>query len=403
MRGLFTEAEIARSAKDEGRLEQPSCGACGLSKQCRTPKMRPTGRGRRGVLVVAEAPGAEEDDRGVQLVGKTGREFRRRLSKIGIDLDRDCWKTNAVICRPPDNKIEERHIESCRPNLIKTVEELRPSVIILLGASAIKSLVTYDWGKKPGRLESWVGWRIPSQRWNAWICPTWHPSFIDRMSRDKVLGVLFDRHLKNAFELDGPPWTDPPDYESRVKTIKSPGDAAKAIRGFLDAPMAAFDYETDRLKPDHSDRWLVSCAISDGARTIAYPWEGKAVEATREFLRSPVRKIGANIKFEERWTRRVLRCGVKNWHWDTVNAAHTLNNAKGVTSVEFQAYVRLGLPAYGIEVKPYLEAESGNAQNQIRNLGIEKLLFYNGMDALVEYLIAVDQMSEMGIDEADQI
>ena len=59
-----------------------------------------SGEGRKGVLIVAEAPGYNEDQQGVQLVGNAGQELTRLLFNIGVRMRRDCWLTNSVICRP---------------------------------------------------------------------------------------------------------------------------------------------------------------------------------------------------------------------------------------------------------------------------------------------------------------
>ncbi|KKK64622.1 hypothetical protein LCGC14_2982360, partial [marine sediment metagenome] len=155
-------------------------------------------------------------------------------------------------------------------------------------------------------------------------------------------------------------------------------------------------YETDRLKPDADDSQIISCAISNGEHTVAYPWVGEAIIETSRLLRSPIPKIAANIKFEERWTRKVLGHGVRNWKRDTMQAAHVLNNEPGITSVKFQAFVRLGVGDYDSHIVPYFKSASSNAPNRIKELNLSDLLLYNGMDALLEFKIAEKQMKEMG-------
>jgi len=354
MKGFFSSEEVLKESPFKNR--RPRCGECGLYRKCRSPKMPVSGEGRRKVLVVAEAPGSIEDDEGVQLVGKAGQRFRDELDKIGVDLDEDCWKTNAVICRPPSNEIVDTYIECCRPNLDRTIEELKPETIVLLGGSAVKSLITEDWSRDLGPVGRWVGWRIPSQRLNAWVCPTWHSSYIMREEKkNKVVSVIFLRHLKEAFDLVGSPWEEVPDWKKEVEIYECPETASEIIQ--LEgnrSKQIAFDYETDRLKPDGKDARIVSCSICfDGRRTIAYPWESPAREATGSLLRSEVRKIGSNIKFEERWTKAEFGYGVRSWDHDCMQAAHVLDNRQGITSAKFQAYVRLGFPSWDERIGPY--------------------------------------------------
>ena len=351
-------------------------------------------------MIVAEAPGQMEDERGVQLVGRSGQWLRKVLRELKVDLDADCWKTNSVICHQPGNKTPtDRQIEACRPNLFRAVEELEPETIILLGAAAVKSLIGRVWRSNVGPIGRWVGWRVPSQELNAWICSTWHPAYLLR-EKDRVLDLWFRRYLKAAFALRGRPWQEGlPEYERRVEPVYEPSRAAAGLRRMVElGGEVTFDYETDRLKPDHPDARIVSCAVCwRGERTIAYPWQGEAVEATGELLRSEVGKIGWNIKYEQRWSRAKLRMGVCNWVWDGMQASHVLDNRPGITSLKFQSFVQLGQGSYDGGVAPYFKSGSSNEPNRIHEISLGELLKYNGLDALLTYKIAEIQRKEMGL------
>src|ERR1035438_486907 len=124
----------------------PQCESCNLYRHCKSPKMEVTGQGRRRVLIVAEAPGENEDHLGRQLVGIAGAELSKILLSIGINLRQDCWLTNAIICRPMDDDLNNRtpsskEIDFCRPNLSKTLLSLKPDVVIPLGKAALESLI----------------------------------------------------------------------------------------------------------------------------------------------------------------------------------------------------------------------------------------------------------------------
>ncbi len=383
----------AFSSGPEPRI--PRCGACGLYKDCMSPRMPPTGEGRRGVLIVAESPGETEDVEGTQLIGRSGKLLRRVLGGIGIDLDRDCVKTNALICKGESN---DKRIECCRPNLYKTIRDVRPDVVVLLGGVAVKSLIGHEWKSDVGKVSRWVGWRIPCQKLNAWIYPMYHPAYLLREG-NPVLDLWFKRHLKEAFALRGKPWPDgPPDYAGEVRRLYKPDEVAGALSEFM-APdnRVAFDYETNMLKPDSEDARIVSCAVSDGRTTIAYPWAGEAIRATGELLRSKVGKIAANLKFEERWTRAEFGHGVRNWEWDTMVAAHVLDNRPGITSLDFQAFAQLGQAPWGEAVKAFFKSDGSNAPNRIDQVPIVDLLLYNSLDALTTYKIAEIQRKEMGL------
>lgn len=395
MKGFFNPSELA-IANTTSTVSR--CGMCKLYQGCHCPKMKPTGDGLKGVLVVAEAPGATEDQKGIQLVGEAGQVLRGVLKSIGIRLDKDCWKTNVIICRPPNNKTPtDEQIAACRPNLIKTIKKKKPHTIILLGMISVKSFIPLIWKDDVGNsLGKWVGWDIPSQKYNVWVCPTYHPSYLLRMKNDLLKNIV-KRHLKKAFLHQARPWKIVPDYKSEIEVIARPSQAAKAIRDMIKrgTPVVP-DYETNCLKPEEEKSEIISCALcQNGERTIAYPWQGEAVEASKELFRSNLQKIGANIKFEERWTRTKLGIKIKNWFWDTMVASHVLDNRNGTTSVKFQSFVRLGVEGYNAHIEPYLKEKKNSRLNRIKELPITDVLLYNGMDSIVEWGIFKSQYKEM--------
>lgn len=403
VRGFFPGSAVTRKAP---RPLVPKCGACGLKNQCTSPQMPPTGAGGRRALIVAEAPGEEEDKRGTQLVGASGKLLRSTLAGLGVDLDKDCWKTNAIICRPPENRAPtEAEIDYCLPNLLNAIRQYDPNVIIPLGYAAIRAVVGSVWREDPGPVEQWAGWQIPSMAPNAWICPTWHPSHIlrnDKPGRPNITKMFWEQHLAAAFGLEARPWEghDPPKFDQRVEVILDTAEAAARIDLMTNAggDLFAFDYETNMLKPDGEDAAIVSCSICrDGRETIAFLFAGEVKSALGFFLRSPWRKVASNLKFEDRWTRQVYGHGVRGWYWDTMIGAHVLDNRRGITSIKFQSYVRLGMPVYDDHIKPFLKAKGANRVNQIlREVDVRDLLIYNGLDSLLELLVARQQIQELG-------
>lgn len=278
----------------------PLCGQCGLWQHCNSPYMKPSGEGKRKVLIVAEAPGEYEDQRGIQLVGNTGMELISMLYEFKVNMRRDCWLTNSLICRPTNEQGFNRpptkeEISYCRPNLIKTIQQLQPEVIIPIGKYAVESLIDYAW--KPGMVEeigTWVGWDIPCQKLNCWICPTYHPSYLLR-KKEPAVRLHMLKHLEQAFQHTSRPWEQLPDYDGMVKVEMNPRKVAIAIRDFqAQGKPVAFDYETTTLKPDGPHAAILCCSVSDGLVSVAFPWLGEAVVAMSELLKSDVPKIAAN-------------------------------------------------------------------------------------------------------------
>lgn len=392
MEGFFQES--TKPVKQELPLI-PKCGACGLYKKCLSPKMPPTGSGKRKILIVGEAPGEEEDRKNKQFIGKSGRFLRDALENLGIAPNRDCWFTNALICRPPDNVVEtQRQIDYCRPNLIKTVQEFGPEVIIPLGASAVKSVIQWAWEDEPLPLNRWIGQTIPSITLNAWICPTWHPAYLLR-ANDRVTDRIWRDNLRTALEKKLRPYKKGavPHIKQRLTLCVDDSVVDSLIDSLVQGKRRiSFDYETNMLKPDSQEARIICCSISDGDIALSFPWTKNSSRAMKRVLHNPeIAKIGYNIKFEERWTIREFGSGVRNWAWDGMLGAHTLDNRPGTKSLNFQMFVRLGIPIYDSHIKPFLHSDDSNSINRIKQIPMMDLLEYNATDALVEFWVAQQQ------------
>jgi len=395
-KGFFSASRV-QSRRKTGRI--PQCGLCGLYKHCESPKMPPTGRGRKKILVVAEAPGKNEDRNNEQLIGKAGKFLRKVLRPLGIDLDLDCWKTNAVICRRRGNATPEDYmIKACRPNLMNTIREYDPNVILLLGGVACESLLSEIWKEDDvGQISRWGGFCIPCTNPNAWVVPTFHPSYVMR-KRNKVLDKIFREHLRLGIKkAKSKPWAEVPNYKKQIEIITRPSQAAKIIREMTrKGGSVAPDFECNCLKPEGEGTEIVSCALCwRGERTIAYPWMYEAVDATSELLKSPMPKIASNLNMESRWTWVKLGHRVRNWWWDTMLAAHVLDNRRHITGLKFQAFVWLGMESYNGHIEPYLKSTKSSRFNRIHELDLRDLLEYNGLDSFSEHGLAMKQMKMM--------
>jgi uracil-DNA glycosylase len=383
----------------------PRCGQCKLYLHCKSPKISIDGEGRKKILLVGEGPGFNEDEEGKPFVGRAGQFLWKSLAKFGMERD-DFHIGNAIICRPTKQENgktlnrtpTDKEIEHCRPNIVKAIKELQPNVIILLGASAVQSVLGWLWKDKVGQISRWDGWRIPDQKINAWICPTYHPSFVMRREggrEEPVKEILFEKHLEAACKLKDRPWKQIPDYKGKIKVVLDPDEAAKEIRRMGRSGLVAFDYENSPLKPDREDAFIHCCSMSDGNTSVAYPMVGAASQATFDVIEDEnIGKIASNLKHEHRWSIRFGHM-VRNWQWDTMVAAHVLDNRPSISSIKFQAYVRLGQPSWNHYIEPYLKSKGTNDHNRVKQADLRKLLMYCGMDSLMEYKVAMLQMKEM--------
>lgn len=442
----------------EAPIRQTGCASCGLASGLLHPKMEPTGEGRKKILVVAEGPGRTEDEKGIQLMGKVGQRARRTFHELGIDLDRDCRKTNAVRCRPVDvgggnRKPLPAEVDACRHHVFDEIRRFQPNVILLLGESAVRSLLGHRWTHNSDlTIGRWRGLSIPDHELGAWVCPTFHPSYVEREEKDTpAVDVIWRRDLARTFALTDeplPPRSDPelifltgrqitgilldlwrkgkareiversvpyaelkPGTTEWIRCWKSHPALQEAMleyqrTGLLPPKLApglpltlAVDYETTGLKPYHPDHRIISCSLADSPdRAWAWMWADMDSEAIGTFralmeLRQ-VRKIAANMKFEQVWTRQKLGHKINGWWWDTMIAAHVLDNRRGNASVAFQSYAKLGMLGFKDDTQALLKAPDSNAFNQIDRISRAKLLERNALDSAYEFGICLAQREE---------
>jgi len=362
-------------------------------------------------LIIAEAPGAAEDKEGVQLIGDAGKFLRKKLKWQGIDLDRDCRKTNSITCRPTDDKGESRspndlEIDCCRPNVWKEIEAFKPHLILLLGNAAIKSFLGHRWHKDLGGVFKWRGWHIPDRETGAWVVPMFHPSYVIREEKNPAIEQIFNADLKAALKLLDKPVPRFPDEAGLIEIIDSPKLLCERLEGLLEwKERMAFDYETTGLKPHRKGHRIVSCSICVGDMTcwaFDMPTGGKPLSLYRQVMMDPdIPKVAQNLKFEDNWTNEIIGCPVDGWEWDTMLVSHILDNREGITGLKFQSYVRFGLLDYSSHIEPFLrgvDEKDSNSFNRIDEIPREDLLIYNGVDSLIEYKLALLQMEAMGYD-----
>lgn len=393
--GFFTKKETVSRSRPDGK--KYSCISCGLYKNCLSPKMEPFGNFKKKILNIAESPGEVEDKVGKPFQGKTGKLLQRTYKKLGIDLFKDCLNINAVNCRPPDNRTPSNYeMECCRRSILKVIDEYKPKVIVLLGNAAVYSLIGHRWKKDLGGITKWRGWTIPDQDYKTWLCPTFHPSYVER-SDSGVEEVIWMQDLKQAIEYaEYHPFLV---YKEPVIEVIEDLSVLDKIKEVI-----AFDYETTGLKPHAPGHKIVSCAIATD-ENHAYVFMMPASKRERlplvALLEDPhLAKMAANIKFEHAWSFvRLMGTEVQNWVWDTMIDSHILDNRQGITGLKFQTYVNFGVVDYSSEITPYLQTvdnTNANSINRIMELvalpgGREKLLKYNGYDAINEYRLAMKQ------------
>jgi len=122
--------------------QEPDCRLCHKLVVSRTRIVFPTPCPRGGLLAIGEAPGADEDEVGEGFVGQAGQTLDALLVEHGLERNRDYGVANIVRCRPENNrKPDKEEIANCLPWLVIFLLEWRPSVLLLVGATATEAFM----------------------------------------------------------------------------------------------------------------------------------------------------------------------------------------------------------------------------------------------------------------------
>jgi DNA polymerase len=135
------------------------------------------------IVLIGEAPGAQEDAVGKPFVGRSGQLLDKMLAAIGLDRHSEgsnsVYITNTVFWRPQDNRTPTpAETLSCRPFLMKHLELKKPEIIVLVGGTAVKSMLqtTDGIGKFRNR---WLEFEVPGLG-KVPTLATFHPAYLLR-------------------------------------------------------------------------------------------------------------------------------------------------------------------------------------------------------------------------------
>lgn len=113
---------------------------CASRTQIVFPDLPEFGRHCR-ILVIGEAPGADEDTQGKGFVGRAGRTLHALMEEHGMRRGFDYGCANIVRCRPPENrKPTDIEIGMCLPNLANTIANARPVAVLAVGETATRAI-----------------------------------------------------------------------------------------------------------------------------------------------------------------------------------------------------------------------------------------------------------------------
>lgn len=151
-----------------------ACTLCALHKT-RTQTVFGVGRRDADLLVIGEAPGADEDRQGEPFVGRAGQLLNAMLLAIGLERS-TVYIANILKCRPPSNRDPQpAEAAACTPYLQRQIELVRPRAILAVGRIAAQWLLQSDEsiGRLRGKVFHYGADRTP-------LVITYHPAYLLR-------------------------------------------------------------------------------------------------------------------------------------------------------------------------------------------------------------------------------
>ena len=168
------------SAWQRLREEVAACQACGLAAQ-RTQTVFGVGPHNARLLLVGEAPGAEEDRYGEPFVGRAGQLLTAMLKAIGLQREQ-VFIANVLKCRPPGNRNpSSEEARTCRPFLDRQIALLQPHLMVALGKIAAQQLTGEDLSIARMR-----GQRYTVGAAQTPLLVTYHPAYLLRQPAEKA-------------------------------------------------------------------------------------------------------------------------------------------------------------------------------------------------------------------------
>lgn len=380
--------------------------------------MEPTGSVNPTVLIIGEAPGRNEDERGKQFVGKSGQLLRSFIPEQYKDIEIR-WN-NAVNCRPPSNRTPETiELNCCYPRLERDVLKTKPIAIFGFGAVPLFQIVNPD--SKYRSISLWRGRKLPVNIGGhvCWYFPIHHPSYILHLSKDFKRSegygsdekFAFACDVRNAFsQLDSllePVIHTVEEAKADIEIVDDINRVAELLELAGSEPTCGVDLETNALRPYVEGAKILSMSCSSKRTTFAFAVDHPQAAWTKlerrqldvlikRFLNeSRCRKIVHHLPFELEWFGYFYgtTCFYASRWEDSESQAYILDPRRGGLSLDYLCLIRFGIN---------LKAISGLDRKNLEKSPIHQVLSYNAIDSRYHralYLVQRELIKREGMQE----
>ena len=145
------------------------------------------GNAKAKIMIIGEGPGAQEDIAAMPFIGRAGKLLDKMLDSINLDRTK-VYISNVVNYRPPENRRPtDKEIERYLPYLKRHIEIINPKILVLLGSTALNSIIGNDIVISEAR-GKWVQKEIGNVK--PWTIVSFHPAFLMRQPDQKALSWI---------------------------------------------------------------------------------------------------------------------------------------------------------------------------------------------------------------------
>jgi DNA polymerase len=320
------------------------CSACKLHVQRR---MMVPGDGKcrePSLMIIGEAPASEDDTCGMPFQSGYGRVLNSLLLEARI-LRSDCFFTNLVRCKPPNNRVPEiDEVYACQSKLRAEIQAVNPKVIIALGDLVTSILTGKQLTHFRGSLLPGTGPAIGFK-----VLPTFHPSFVMRMrTMYPVLAWDLRKALKEWPEIPTNYIINPP-----TEVVAAWFDKYRGKETAVDIETKA-DKEEDAPDSDALNPWrgdiigIAFCSEPGQSLSLSQGSMNRDWNLIRDFM--AVTPCGwANNKFDRSFLG-VQKLFKGNNVWDVQDGIHTIYSSLP-KKLDFLRTLYTNMPPYKLQYK----------------------------------------------------
>lgn len=345
-------------------------------------------------MIIGERGGTEEIKTQTPFCGRSGILLRKILTGVGIDIS-DCFITNAFGCGHLSGVTPTvKELEFCAPYVKAQIKTINPKVIILLGRCALYPI--HGIASDIMKLHGYPEW---NDEYGCWVIATFHPANALRDKKGQLEWEITKDIQRVVDVYKGNLTISNPE----VNILSTRDEMVSYLREVKESPICAYDIETNTLEVHGNEELKIACVSIATSENKGYVlWvkdldsEDKkdVVEELRAVLENPKSiKLGANIRFDNTFVKKVWNIEVAPPYFDVILAHRLVCTASGEHGLKAITRHYTNMGRYDREITQIGKVPNEKYPNGYYDFPKEILAPYAGYDA-VATVIAYNTLSK---------